>query len=71
MRGIEKAIAYEVHLNLALGVKLKVAISLEPPLNEVPELVGERRVVQVVHPQTGPAGLGRVSRSDTLTGGAD
>lgn len=61
----------EVHFNLALGVKLKVTVSLETALDELAELGGERGVVQVVHAQTGAGGFGRVGRSDTPARGAD
>lgn len=59
------------HLNLALGIKLKVAVSLEPALDELAELGREAGVVQVVHSESRPRGLGRVSWSDTLLRGAD
>ena len=63
--------AYLQHLNLTLGVKLKVTISLEPALDQLPELGWESRVIEMVNSESGPGCLGRVSGSDTLLGGTD
>lgn len=60
--------AHLEHLNLSLSVKLKVAVSLESTLDEFSELGGERRVIQVVYPQTRSRGLGGVGWSDTPLG---
>ena len=62
---------HQEHLNLTLGVELKVTISLEPTLYKFSDLLGESRIVQVVHSETGPGGFGRVSWSDTLLGSSD
>jgi hypothetical protein len=62
---------HQEHLNLTLGVELKVTISLEPTLYKFSELLREGRIVQVVHSETGPGCFGRVSWSDTLLGGTD
>jgi hypothetical protein len=62
---------HQVHLDLALGVKLEVAVPLEPALYELPELGREAWVVEVVHAETRARRLGRVGGSDALLGGAD
>ena len=51
---------------------LELAVSLEPALDELAELLRKRLLVkQVVHAQTGPTRLGRVSGTDALAGGSD
>lgn len=59
------------HLNLTLGVKLKVTVSLEPSLDQLSELSWESRIVEVVHSKSGPGCLGRVCGSDTFLGSTD
>ncbi|KAI3478079.1 hypothetical protein L1887_60010 [Cichorium endivia] len=61
-----------VACDLALGVVLKVPVTLEAALDELAELGGEELlVVEVVDTQTGARRLGRVGRTDALLGGAD
>lgn len=62
---------HEIHLNLAFCIELKVTVSLEPSFDELPELGGEARVIQVMDTETRSGGFGRVSGSDTLLGGAN
>jgi hypothetical protein len=45
-----------------------VPVSLEPALHQLPELIGEAGVVQVVDSQTGSRSFARISRSDTSLG---
>ena len=54
-----------VSLDLAFGVIFKVAVPLEPPLDDLSKLVCERRVVeQVVHAQSRAGGFARVGWAD-------
>lgn len=63
--------AHQVHLDLALRVKLEMAVSLEAALDELPELGGEAGIVEMVDSETGPGRLGRVRGPDALLRGAD
>jgi hypothetical protein len=58
-------------LDLAFGIIFKVTVSLEPALDQLPELFRETRVVQVVNSKTGSRRLARVSWSDTSLGCTD
>jgi hypothetical protein len=60
-----------VLLDLALGVVLKVSVSLEPALDQLPELFRETGVVQVMNSQTGSGSLARVRGSNTSLGRPD
>lgn len=48
-----------------------MAVSLEPALDQLPELGREGRVEEVMDTKTRSRGLGRVSGSDTLPGSAN
>ena len=62
---------HQVHLDLSLGVKFKVTVSLESALDQLSELGREAGVVEVVHPQSRPRSLGRIRRTNSLLRRAD
>lgn len=69
--GLERPVTDLILFDFTFGVVLKVSVSLEPALDQFPELFRETGVIQVMNPQTGSGRLARVSWSDTSLGRTD
>lgn len=69
--GLVRPVTDLVLFDFTFRVVLKVSVSLEPALDQLPELFREAGVVQVVNTQTGSRRLARVSWSNTSLGRTD
>lgn len=61
----------QVHVDLTLSVKLKVAISLEPAFDQFSKFGWKGGVKEMMHTKARSRGLGRIGGSNTPLGGTD